>query len=165
MYAASLAVALAAINPTLSSETEALTAEAPVITAARPDVDTIPPIPDDDGELDTYVSYDQWNSRRRWLWAGFGLSAAHIGAGAASIGLGAFRAARQCAGGNFCEGTPYFVGLGIGAPLMVAGTVSTLVFTGLLISHAHKRPSATAWIGKRRRVALRPSVGGITMRW
>ncbi|MEM9458313.1 MAG: hypothetical protein AAGF11_29320 [Myxococcota bacterium] len=77
------------------------------------------------------------------------------------------RARNDCAQTPFCEGAPYVIGMGIGVPLLAVGTISTLVFAGMLVGHASKRPETptTARLGKRRRVALAPSLGGVTLRW
>ncbi len=98
-----------------------------------------------------------WTKRRNGLAVGLGISLGAMVGGALSIGLGSVRARNQCRD-SFCEGTPFFVGLIVGAPLLIlgfAGALGTGIAWGV---HVERRPQKLAW-------RLQPSVGGLTLRF
>lgn len=132
-------------------DSAAAPAPAPAPVYAMPPPDGPRPIGEDAARMAA------WTKRRNGLAAGLAVSLGAMVGGALSIGLGSVRARNQCRD-SFCEGTPFFVGLVIGAPLLIlgfAGALGTGVAWGV---HAPRRPSKLAW-------QLRPAAGGLTLRF
>ncbi|MBK6920821.1 MAG: hypothetical protein IPH07_25720 [Deltaproteobacteria bacterium] len=137
-------------EPTAAARAPAMpTAPAPVYAMPPPDG----PRPMSEGA----IRMAAWTKRRNGLAVGLGISLGAMVGGALSIGLGSVRARNQCRD-SFCEGTPFFVGLIVGAPLLIlgfAGALGTGVAWGV---HVERRPPKLAW-------RLQPTAGGLTLRF
>lgn len=143
--------ALALLQPA-TGETAPSVAPPPAPVYAMPAPDGPRP-----ASFDTDARMQAWTKRRNALAIGLGVSLGAMVGGALSMGLGSVRAKNQCRD-SFCEGTPFFVGLAVGAPLLVlgfAGALGTGIAWGV---HVGRRPRATAW-------RLQPSAGGLTLRF
>ena len=82
-----------------------------------------------------------WQRRQRNLAIGVGISSAAVASGALAMVVGSYRAKKQCEV-SFCEGTPFLIGIIVGAPLIIAGTASTLGFGIALGKHRNNHPQA-----------------------
>lgn len=126
LFASMLSVALLAEPVTEPITTPLGTTSAPVVT----------PVSD-------AIRLRAWHNKRRDLLVGLGVSVAAIAGGIAAIVVGRYRAQVQCRGGSFCEGTPYFVGIVVGAPLIAVGGGASLGIGIALGVHGGRRPTPT----------------------